>query len=137
VDIGASVAIALDLATGRTNALKTGALTTTAVTADQVVLTYTVTAGKTLYLSYLELSAVLTVLSATASILGTISLETPSGTKVLTERMQNGTTSAPDRIVMSFPDPIIVAAGVVIRVVCTPGAVTSTLWRANFGGFEK
>lgn len=134
----ASTAVTLGTVDGKTNVLKTGSLTTTAATADQVVLTYTVTAGKTFYLQYLQLEGRLTVQSATASILGTLSLETPSGTKVITHTLLNHTIENVDRIPTSdFSEPIPIAAGVVIRVVCTPTAVTSMLWIANFGGYEK
>lgn len=122
---------------GQTTVMKTGTLTTTAVTADQVVLTYTVTAAKTFYLCYLTMYGRLTATSATATILGSISLETPSGTKVITLDDVNPTTSEVEFNPITFGEPIPVAAGVVIRVVVTPAATTSMLWRANFGGYEK
>lgn len=134
------VAIASDqgpVSAGGTNVLKTGTLTTTAVTADQIVLTYTVTAAKTFFLTYIIMYGRLTVLAATATILGAISLETPSGTKVLTLDDVNPTTSELEFNPIILPVPIPVAAGVVVRVVVTPAAATSMLWRANFGGYEK
>ena len=45
-----TVVASLGNMTGKTNVLKTGSLTTIAKTASQVVLTYTVTNGKYLYL---------------------------------------------------------------------------------------
>ena len=137
VSLPAAAQVSLGTTSGKANQLKTGAITTVAITADQVVLTFTVTAGKTFYLQYLTLSASLTAIAAGAVVLGTMSLETPSGTKVLTERFTNPTTSAHTPITLSFNEPIPVAAGAVIRVVCTPAAVTSTLFRANLGGYEK
>ncbi len=122
--------------TGRTSVLKTGTLVTTAVTADQVVLTYTVTAGKTLWLEYFSYDVRLTVLSATASILGTISFELPSGTKGYTASEVNPTTSATQQKTVAFSDPIPVAAGTIIRLVCTPAAVTSMTWIGNLCGYE-
>ncbi len=123
--------------TNRTNILKTGTLVTTAVTADQVVLTYTVTAGKTLYLQYWNLTAGLTVVPAnynTPIVYGNVSIETPSGTKVLTKRFLG-----PLQIVYDFTlaEPILITGGTVVRVVCTPGITTSTTWVANLGGYEK
>ncbi len=115
----------------------TAALTTTATTADQVILTYTVTNGKTLYLLGAVLGARLTVLSATASILGTCSIETPSGTKILTVDFDNATSEFSDRQDVALAKPIPIASGVVIRVVCTPAAATSMLWRATLIGYEK
>lgn len=120
---------------GKTNVLKTGTLTSTAVTADQVVLTYTVTAAKTFYLQYLKWQARLTTYATTATNFGAISLETPSGTKVLTEEIFHAGIDG--CYTLQFPEPIPVAAGVVIRVVCTPSAVTSFKWAASFGGYEK
>jgi len=127
----------MQTATGGANVLKTGSLVTTAVTADQVVLTYTVTTAKTFYLAYLAMYGRLTALSATASILGAISLETPSGTKVITLDDVNPTTSEVEFNPITFSQPIPIAAGVVVRVVVTPAATTSMTWRANFGGYEK
>jgi len=122
---------------GRTPVLKTGTLVTTATTADQVILTYTVTAGKTLWLEYYGYDTRLTILSATASILGTASLEMPSGTKVFTSTETNPTTSQTGMRIVTFSEPIPVTAGTVIRVVCTPAANTSMTWIANFGGYES
>lgn len=129
--------VSLGNSTGKTNVLKTGALTTTATTADQVVLTYTVTAGKTLYLNAIMVQARLTTLSATASILGTWSLETPSGTKCISFDDLNATTSADVPFIVPFVEPIPIATGVVVRIVCTPAAATSMKWQANIIGYEK
>jgi hypothetical protein len=120
---------------GKTNQLKTGTLVTTAVTADQTVLTFTVTAGKVFYLQYVTVMARLTTFATTATFFGTCSLETPSGTKVLTYGPSGpGIT---DQFTVNFEEPIPIAAGVVVRLVCTPSAVTSFTWYGNFGGYEK
>src|SRR4029077_8973419 len=56
--------------------LKTGSLITTATTVDQVVLTYTVTSGKTFYVNYIMLDGNITAGANNLHvILGTISLE--------------------------------------------------------------
>jgi hypothetical protein len=120
----------------KTAVQKTGTLVTTATTADQVILTYTVTVGKTFYLQYLSLQGGVTALSATASILGVISLERPSGTKVFTHRITNPTISLPIPLI-SAQGEIPIPAGTVIRVVVTPSAITSMTWYANFGGYEQ
>lgn len=122
---------------GKVNQLKTGSLTTTATTADQVILTFTTTVGKVFYLQYLTVVVRLTTVSATAAILGAWSLETPSGTKDITMTNVNPTTSAVQPFMTSFDEPIPIAASTVVRVVCTPAAATSTLWIASFGGYEK
>lgn len=137
VDVLTMPGVSLGNTTGKTNVLKTGTLVTTATTADQVVLTYTVTAGKTFYLQYFTFIGRLTVIAAGASILGATSLETPSGTKAYTMTWTNPTISLVAPNTVSFCEPIPIAAGTVIRVVCTPAAVTSMTWIANFGGYEK
>jgi hypothetical protein len=116
-----------------TKVMKTGTLVTTAVTGDQVILTYTVTSGKTLYLKYLKIDTRLTTFAVTATNFGLASLESPAGTKLLTQ-MQSGAgiTLIPPYLL----DLITVPSGTVIRVVCTPAAVTSYTWIANFGGYE-
>jgi len=116
---------------------KTGTLVTTAVTADQVVLTYTVTGGKTFYLQELEAGGYQTNLPNTDSpvFLGTLSLENPSGTKLITENIVYGIQFA--SIEKAFAEPIPFAAGTVLRVVVTPAAYVSFTWRANFLGYEK
>lgn len=137
VSIAATVVTAEDRLTGVTPVMKTGTLVTTATTADQVILTYTVTAGKTFYFQYFRADVRLTATSATASILGTYSLESPAGTKLYTATNTNPTTSATNMNGFTTASPIPFAAGTVIRVVCTPAATTSMTWIANFGGYEK
>lgn len=137
VDTAGNLKAVKDLVTGRALVMKTGTLVTTAVTADQVILTYTVTAGKTLYLENISLVARLTVLSATASIMGAASLETPSGTKVFTITWTNPTTSLVQPFGETFPEPLPIAAGTVIRFVVTPAAATSMTWIVNLAGYEK
>jgi hypothetical protein len=36
-----------------------------------------------------------------------------------------------------FDEPIPVAAGTMIRLVCTPAATTSFTWQGSFWGYEK
>ena len=120
---------------GKTVVMKTGNLVTTATTANQVVLTYTVTSGKTFYLEYYSLDARLTTFATTATWFGTISLQNPSGTSLITDDL-----SGPGAITgfpYHFAEPIPIAAGTVIVVVCTPGATTSYTWKSSFGGYER
>ena len=136
VSIAATVTTSPDNVTGIAPIMKTGTLVTTTATADQVVLTYTVTAGKTFYLQYFRADVRLTAVSATASILGTYSLESPAGTKLYTATNTNPTTSETGTNGVAMIN-LPFSAGTVIRVVCTPAAVTSMTWVANFGGYEK
>lgn len=121
--------------TGKTVVMKTGTLASSAATADQVVVTYTVTAGKTFYVEYFDVTARLTTYAATATNFGDCSLESPAATKLYTQMVTTTGQSFPIRTVLAEPIPI--ASGTVVRVVCTPSAATAFTWRANFGGFER
>lgn len=115
---------------------KTGRITTSATTADQVVLTYTVTASKTFFLEYLELNAFEATIPGNANPidLGSISLEVVAGTKVITDELFH----PPNKCwAISFSTDMPIAAGTVVRVVVTPALLTNTVWIANFGGIEK
>jgi hypothetical protein len=131
-----SISVSLGSTDGKTNVLKTGTLVTTAVTAGQVILTYTVTALKTFYLEYLRVSAAITTQPGNGNpiALGSISVETPSGTSIF---QTSFVTPTDERDGIQFSEPIPIAAGTVIRVLCTPAAATSFTWYANFGGYEK
>lgn len=127
--------VSLGNSLGKTNVMKTGTLSSSATTADQVILTYTVTTGKTFYVTYLKWQARLTTYAATATNFGPISLELPSGTKVITEEIFNAGIDG--CYILQFPEPVPVASTTVIRVVCTPSAATAFKWAASFGGYEK
>jgi hypothetical protein len=127
--------VSLGNATGKTNVGKPGTLATSATTADQVVVTYTVTAGKTFYVEWFSCNSRLTTFAATATLFGTCSLETPAGTKLITDTLAG--PGIGDRDVYQFSEPLPIAAGAVIRVVTTPAAVTAMTWVGNIGGYEK
>lgn len=141
VDISNRVArdlgqVSLGVSTGKTNVMKTGNLVTTATTADQVILTYTVTTGKTFYMTYMTVTARLTTYAVTTTLFGTTSLENPSGTKLITTDIAHaGVVNPPFSIF--FSEPIPIPSATIIRIVCTPDATTSMTWKANFGGYEK
>lgn len=122
---------------GKAWAGATGNLVTTAVTADQVIVTYTVTAGKTFYLQGALITARLTTFAATATLFGACSIETPAATKKITLDAAGSGIVAPPIWIGWGGEPQPIAAGTVIRVVCTPGAVTSYTWKAALYGYEK
>jgi hypothetical protein len=132
----ATLPVSLGNSTGKAVVAKTGSLATTSASADQVILTYTVTSGKTFYLEYFEVEARLTSFATTATFFGTASLENPSGTKLITE-MCAGAGITQNQPGFVFAEPLPIAAGTVIRVVCTPSSTTGYTWQANFGGYEK
>jgi hypothetical protein len=118
--------------------LKTGTLVTTTTIADQVVLTYTVTSGKTFYLEHLHMEGAQTLpAGGTSLVLGTISLETPAGSKGISKRCLGGGSVLAAEFKATYSEPVPIYGGTVIRVVVTPALVTSFTWTANFGGYEK
>lgn len=127
--------VSLGNSLGKTNVLKTGTLATTATTADQVIVTYTVTTGKTLYLQWFACNGRLTTFAGTATLFGDCSLEVPSGTKAVTTMIAG--PGIGDRDYLVFEEPIAVSGGSVVRIVTTPAATTAFTWRGNFGGYEK
>ncbi len=122
----------------KTSVLKTGTLVTTAITAGQTIVTYTVSAGKNFYLDYLDIQGRLTAVSATASILGAVTLSI-GGVPSHTSSFVNPTTSdaGSQAVRISFSEPIPISTGTVVSLTVTPNAVTSMTWIGNFGGFER
>jgi len=118
--------------------LKTGSLVTTSVTANQSILSYTVTAAKTFYLTYFDLQGRFTTASATASNLGTVSVSI-GGVIVYQAGFNNPTTSdCGSQSVRIYTNAAIpIAAGTVILIEVTPAAVTSMTWLGNLGGYEQ
>ena len=137
--------VSLGQSSGKTVIMKPGTLVTSSTSADQVILTYTVTTGKTFYLQYLDMNVRLQSIGTTNPILfGNISLENPSGTKLITEfctangaQNSDAAGALTDPFFFLFNEPVPIASATVIRVVCTPNNSTSYTWTANFGGYEK
>jgi len=113
------------------NGYATGSLASSAVTADQQILTYTVPAGKIFQLAILELSAMLTTYAATATWFGTASFRV-NGVKVMTFNLFGAGNS--QTIMLETPVVLSYATGDVLTVVCTPSAATAFTWEANLGG---
>jgi hypothetical protein len=122
-----------------TTVLKTGSLVTTAVTADQVILSYIVSPGKKFVLSYLSANVRLTTFATTATNFGKVSIEGPSGTKLQTFMCAGpGVLNAP--VYVELPEPMTIIGNsdgtTVVRIVVTPTAATSFTWEGNLGGYE-
>lgn len=128
-------AISIGTSTGKAIIGQAGSLVSTAVTADQVIKSYTVTAGKTFYLTGFDCVVRLTTFATTATNFGNFSLETPSGTKIYTSNIFHAGQCSP--VQMTFSEPIPIAAAAVVRLVCTPSATTSFTWFGNIMGYEK
>lgn len=129
-----NAAVSLGNSTSKTNVMTPGSLVTTATTADQVALTYTVTSGKTLFLQSFETGATRTTFATTTVEFGTCSLESPAGTKLWTQDL---TGPGQAMAVRAFAEPLVFASGTVVRIVCTPAATNSQTWLSNFIGYEK
>jgi hypothetical protein len=111
-----------------------GVVTTTTTAADQLVVgaSYTVPVGRVLHLEYIDVFCRSSSPPGNSNpvLFGTISLEI-AGVKRLTWDLIGNV--APAWRAFDIPN-WQVAAGQIVRVVCTPIAVTSFVWRANFGG---
>jgi hypothetical protein len=118
------------------NVMVNGTLASSAATADQIILTYTVSAGMTLYLSYFEANVRLTTFATTATNFGALSLAV-NGIKKLTFTVLAGQGVLASPMYAEFPDALPLQAGDVVTAVCTPSGVTPFTWEANIGGFEK
>jgi len=120
---------------GKTVVMKTGNISTTAVTANQVILTYTVTTGKTFYMQYFKCTANTEAAALTATEFGTCSL-TIGGTTEYTDFLHGaGANNYP--IGEQFAESIPIASGTVVQLITTPSAATAFFWYGNFGGYEK
>lgn len=122
----------------KTLVMKTGSLVSTSVTANQGILGYTVTAGKTFYLIYIDLQGRFTAPSGTSSVLGTVVFSI-GGVNVYQASFVNPTTgdSGSQAVRLMFSEPLPVAAGVALLAAASPAAATSMTWIANFGGYER
>lgn len=112
---------------GWTEDLQTGSLVSTATTADQVIVTRTIPAGKKSLLFGFDVMARLTTFATTATHFGTVSLEINGTKKATLDVAHAGNPVLP--VSGSYPDGIQVKGGDVVRLVCTPSAITSFTWR--------
>jgi hypothetical protein len=116
------------------NVLKGGSLASTAATANQVIVTYTVPAGKTFFLTHFGLNAILTTFAATATAFGTASFQV-NGVNLLTFSALGGAGTLTAPVHFEFDNPLPWQAGDVLSIVCTPSAVTPFTWGANIVGY--
>ena len=123
--------------TTATNGWSTGTLSTSTTTADQTIVSYTVPNGKTLLLNGADVSCIATgilgniLALVTVQNLGLTSLVI-DGTKIWTGQLA-GLTQDRDRT-QSVANPIPVPAGLIVKIVCTPGITTLLRWIGNIEG---
>lgn len=108
------------------------AITTTAVTADQVINSFT-PANTTSWKSTM-IVCYLTTYSATESNLGKAQLQTASTDRNELRLQNTDNDSCPGIVVIPFGDGITLDGATVMRWVCTPAAATSMRWTASFFG---
>lgn len=118
------------------NVLVAATLNTSAATADQIILTYTVPTAKTLWLEYLEANVMLTTFAVTATQFGTLSFRV-NGNKVQTFTVIAGPGVLNTPLYIDLQDPLPFQAGDVLTIVCTPSGVTPFTWEANIAGYLK
>ena len=133
--------LSLGTATGKTVTMVSGTLVSVAV-GLQDVLNFVGTAGKTFYLEYATIEGAFTVrpaIPATAgALLGLVTLESPVGTVLWSGRLADTNNGQPDRVVLTFPEPIPVMTGAIqIRWRANPAVATSITWIGNFGGYLR
>ena len=90
--------------------------------------------GKNFYLNSFTIEGFFSTPSATATLLGTCSLQIPAGTTVATFNLANPTTSQVDRIVVTPQSPIVVSSSFAFS--CANKTATSVYWGATYNGWE-
>lgn len=100
----------------------------------QNVLTRTNSGGKTFYLNSFTIEGFFNVVSASATWLGSCSLQIPIGTTVATFNLMNPTNSGVDRVVVNPTWPIVVTNSMGFN--CVNKTATTTNWGANYNGWE-
>lgn len=128
--------VSLGSTSGKTEVHKTFTKNTAAAGLS-VLGTYTVTAGKTLYVTHMDFTARTAAVSASAANLGNVQLVTPSGTAVSSMTFVNATTSQPTIWTRDFPEPWAVPSATVFMSSVSAAVATSTDWIWNFDGYEK
>lgn len=112
--------------------IQQGSLTTTAVTADQVITSFTPT-GTTSWKSTVVVGF-LTTWSATEANMGIVYLE-QGGVDKFEARLQNtDMDTVAGVIVIPWGDGIVFSGAEVVRWTCTPASTTSMRWTASLFG---
>lgn len=129
-------AASLGSTAGKTEIHKTFFKNTTAASVS-VLGTYTVTTGKTLYITHLDITGTLVAVSATGVKMGDVTIGTPVNTTISSMTFYNPTTAAPQTWSKDFAEPMAIPSAAVFMSSVTPSAATATNWIFNFDGYEK
>lgn len=111
-----------------------GRLVTSATTADQVVTSWAVPAGKTGFLQHASISARLNAVSETRAAFGPASLRIAGAVIATVELLGVGLDRPP---AFAFAEPLPIPGGASAEWVVTPLATTGMAWRANLIGYER
>ncbi len=122
-----------------TTVMKNGVKVTTAVTADQVILSHIVSPGKKFLLSYAEANVRLTTFATTATNFGTVSILAGT-TRLFKFSVVAGPGVLNSPIYVDPPEALAIVGNsdgtTTVSIVCTPAATTSFTWDGNLGGYE-
>lgn len=113
---------------------------TTSATADQAIGSYAPTSGKKFKVQAIIVEVYLTTLSTTAAYLGTLKLRWGTDVLVGPFMASNTVSGALFGIVVPIPDEGLEVLGdgsKTLNAVCTPAAVTSTVWKVTIIGYER
>ena len=115
-----------------------GLLTTTATTAGQVILSYTVPANRTLWILGYSISDSSTTINGSPIIVGKNTITEPASGATATDGtcfdglFLNAATASQNMVSRTYSAPVKFAAGGdVVKIVVTPSGATSTTWRAS------
>jgi len=115
-------------------------VTTTSVTADQSIGSIVVTDGKTFKVQAIIIEVYFTTLSLTAAYLGSLKVRWGTDALVGPFMASNTASGALFGLIIPIPDEGIEVLGdgsKTLNAVCTPAAVTSTVWKVTIIGYEK
>ena len=115
------------------NVFATGQLVSNTTTANQVIATYTVPAGRTLRLQGWDCTGRMSNGNNTFRFFGDVSLRVGSS-NLMTRSLTGGGVAETEFSLGSNPPEF--PAGSVVTVVCTPAVNTSFTWNANLNGYE-
>jgi hypothetical protein len=120
----------------RVQVIANWALATTANTADQQIGTRVSRGFEAYVVTSIVIEVYRTVVSAVATLLGTISLRLDA-TAWITLQASNNTASSMFGAVIPIPKGQNIPPLHTLDAVCTPADATSTTWRAIIIGYEK
>jgi len=121
----------------RENKLNPWTLTTASTTADQLIGSHTVGAGKTFRIQAIIVEVYFTTLSTTAEYLGTFKLQIGGSDWLGPFQATNTTSGALFGMVIPLPEGVDVEENVKVEALCTPAVVTSIRWVVSVVGFER